>query len=226
MYILRKLFTSRKRKQNRRLARAAHNAEMHANKAAKAQEKAAQIVSNPANLVDEKKMEEAQKLSQKTQKSVQSSQHAAGQAEQQTKNISRTRKSVTTNPNGLDIKNQGAGDINVRKEGSNVVVHKKAPTKNGNTATTVKTTPSSSEVVVKKISKSGPSKVSTKTIETAAKKTQNTAEVAQKTTQKSKQLFKSAKNLMNTKVGKIAGGAALTGSALYGAKKLYDRGKE
>mgnify|MGYP003232907652 FL=1 len=111
-------FGARQRKQNRKLARSIHNAEMQANKAAKAQEKAAKIVSNPANLVDEKKMEEAQKLTKKAQKAVESSNRNAGQASQQVKNISKTRKSVATNPGGLEIKNQGAGDITVKKVGS------------------------------------------------------------------------------------------------------------
>lgn len=49
-------------------------------------------------------MEEAQKLTKKAQKAVESSNRNAGQASQQVKNISKTRKSVATNPGGLEIK--------------------------------------------------------------------------------------------------------------------------
>lgn len=219
-------FGARQRKQNRKLARSIHNAEMQANKATKAQEKAAKIVSNPANLVDEKKMEEAQKLTQKAQKAVESSNRNAGQASQQVKNISKTRKSVATNPGGLEIKNQGAGDITVKEEGGNVTAHKVAPKKNGQTTTTVKTTSTKPNVVVDKMTSKGPKKVSTEAVKKSAEKTQKVAEVAQKkTTKDSKKILNGAKKLMNTKAGKIAGGVALAG-AMIGAKKLYDHNKK
>lgn len=219
-------FGARQRKQNRKLARSIHNAEMQANKAAKAQEKAAKIVSNPANLVDEKKMEEAQKLTQKAQKAVESSNRNAGQASQQVKNISKTRKSVATNPGGLEIKNQGAGDITVKEEGGNVTAHKVAPKKNGQTTTTVKTISTKPNVVVDKMTSKGPKKVSTEAVKKSAEKTQKVAEVAQKTTKDSKKILNGAKKLMNTKAGKIAGGVALAGGAMIGAKKLYDYKKK
>lgn len=216
-------FGARQRKQNRKLARSIHNAEMQANKAAKAQEKAAKIVSNPANLVDEKKMEEAQKL---TQKAVESSNRNAGQASQQVKNISKTRKSVATNPGGLEIKNQGAGDITVKKEGGNVTAHKIASKKSGQTTTTVRTTSTKPDVVVDKMTSKGSKKVSTEAVKKSAEKTQKVAEVAQKTTKDSKKILNGAKKLMNTKAGKIAGGVALASGAMIGAKKLYDHKKK
>lgn len=227
-------FGARKRKQNRQLARSAHNAEMHANKAAKAQEKASKIVSNPSNLVDEKKMEEAQKLTQKAQKSVKASQHAAGQAAQQTKNIAKTRTSVSSS-GGLEIKNQGAGDMNIRKEGNNVTVHKKSPSKSGQTSVTAKVgkpaasktnAPIKSEVIVNKVTeKGGPKRITTEAVKKSAEKTQEVVEVAQETTKRSKQLLGQAKKVMNTKAGRIAGGIALAGGAALGAKKLYDKNK-
>ena len=210
-------FGARQRKQNRKLARSIHNAEMQANKAAKAQEKAAKIVSNPANLVDEKKMEEAQKLTQKAQKAVESSNRNAGQASQQVKNISKTRKSVATNPGGLEIKNQGAGDI---------TAHKIASKKSGQTTTTVRTTSTKPDVVVDKMTSKGSKKVSTEAVKKSAEKTQKVAEVAQKTTKDSKKILNGAKKLMNTKAGKIAGGVALASGAMIGAKKLYDHKKK
>ena len=219
-------FGARQRKQNRKLARSIHNAEMQANKAAKAQEKAAKIVSNPANLVDEKKMEEAQKLTQKAQKAVESSNRNAGQASQQVKNISKTRKSVATNPGGLEIKNQGAGDITVKKEGGNVTAHKIASKKSGQTTTTVRTTSTKPDVVVDKMTSKGSKKVSTEAVKKSAEKTQKVAEVAQKTTKDSKKILNGAKKLMNTKAGKIAGGVALASGAMIGAKKLYDHKKK
>lgn len=212
-------FGARQRKQNRKLARSIHNAEMQANKAAKAQEKAAKIVSNPANLVDEKKMEEAQKA-------VESSNRNAGQASQQVKNISKTRKSVATNPGGLEIKNQGAGDITVKKEGGNVTAHKIASKKSGQTTTTVRTTSTKPDVVVDKMTSKGSKKVSTEAVKKSAEKTQKVAEVAQKTTKDSKKILNGAKKLMNTKAGKIAGGVALASGAMIGAKKLYDHKKK
>lgn len=215
-------FGARQRKQNRKLARSIHNAEMQANKAAKAQEKAAKIVSNPANLVDEKKMEEAQKLTKKAQKAVESSNRNAGQASQQVKNISKTRKSVATNPGGLEIKNQGAGDITVKKEGGNVTAHKIASKKSGQTTTTVRTTSTKPDVVVDKMTSKG----STEAVKKSAEKTQKVAEVAQKTTKDSKKILNGAKKLMNTKAGKIAGGVALASGAMIGAKKLYDHKKK
>lgn len=218
-------FGARQRKQNRKLARSIHNAEMQANKAAKAQEKAAKIVSNPANLVDEKKMEEAQKLTQKAQKAVESSNRNAGQASQQVKNISKTRKSVATNPGGLEIKNQGAGDITVKKEGGNVTAYKIAPKKSGQTTTTVRTTSTKPDVVVDKMTSKGFKKVSTEAVKKSAEKTQKVAEVAQKT-KDSKKILNGAKKLMNTKAGKIAGGVALASGAMIGAKKLYDHKKK
>lgn len=225
-------FGARKRKQNRQLARSVHNTEMHANKAAKAQEKASKIVSNPLNLVDEKKMEEAQKLTQKAQKSVKASQHAAGQAAQQTKNIAKTRTSVSSS-GGLEIKNQGAGDMNIRKEGNNITVHKKSPSKSGQTSVTAKVgkpaasklnAPIKSEVIVNKVTeKGGPKRITTEAVKKSAEKTQEVAEVAQETTKRSKQLLGQAKKVMNTKAGRIAGGIALAGGAALGAKKLYDK---
>lgn len=212
-------FGARQRKQNRKLARSIHNAEMQANKAAK-------IVSNPANLVDEKKMEEAQKLTQKAQKAVESSNRNAGQASQQVKNISKTRKSVATNPGGLEIKNQGAGDITVKKEGDNVTAHKIASKKSGQTTTTVRTTSTKPDVVVDKMTSKGSKKVSTEAVKKSAEKTQKVAEVAQKTTKDSKKILNGAKKLMNTKAGKIAGGVALASGAMIGAKKLYDHKKK
>lgn len=212
-------FGARQRKQNRKLARSIHNAEMQANKAAK-------IVSNPANLVDEKKMEEAQKLTQKAQKAVESSNRNAGQASQQVKNISKTRKSVATNPGGLEIKNQGAGDITVKKEGGNVTAHKIASKKSGQTTTTVRTTSTKPDVVVDKMTSKGSKKVSTEAVKKSAEKTQKVAEVAQKTTKDSKKILNGAKKLMNTKAGKIAGGVALASGAMIGAKKLYDHKKK
>ena len=206
-------FGARQRKQNRKLARSIHNAEMQANKAAK-------IVSNPANLVDEKKMEEAQKLTQKAQKAVESSNRNAGQASQQVKNISKTRKSVATNPGGLEIKNQGAGDITVKKEGGNVTAHKIASKKSGQTTTTVRTTSTKPDVVVDKMTSKGSKKVSTEAVKKSAEKTQKVAEVAQKTTKDSKKILNGAKKLMNTKAGKIAGGVALASGAMIGAKKV------
>lgn len=211
-------FGARQRKQNRKLARSIHNAEMQANKAAK-------IVSNPANLVDEKKMEEAQKLTQKAQKAVESSNRNAGQASQQVKNISKTRKSVATNPGGLEIKNQGAGDITVKKEGGNVTAHKIASKKSGQTTTTVRTTSTKPDVVVDKMTSKGSKKVSTEAVKKSAEKTQKVAEVAQKT-KDSKKILNGAKKLMNTKAGKIAGGVALASGAMIGAKKLYDHKKK
>ena len=229
-------FGARQRKQNRKLARSIHNAEMQANKAAKAQEKAAKIVSNPANLVDEKKMEEAQKLTKKAQKAVESSNRNAGQASQQVKNISKTRKSVATNPRGLEIKNQGAGDMIVKKEGGNVTAHKIAPKKSGQIFTTVRTTSTKPDVVVDKLTSKGYKKVSTEAVKKSAEKTQKVAEVAQKTqkvaevaqktTKDSKKILNVAKKLMNTKAGKIAGGVALASGAMIGAKKLYDHKKK
>lgn len=218
-------FGARQRKQNRKLARSIHNAEMQANKAAKAQEKA-KIVSNPANLVDGKKMEEAQKLTKKAQKAVESSNRNAGQASQQVKNISKTRKSVATNPGGLEIKNQGAGDITVKKEGGNVTAHKIASKKSGQTTTTVRTTSTKPDVVVDKMTSKGSKKVSTEAVKKSAEKTQKVAEVAQKTTKDSKKILNGAKKLMNTKAGKIAGGVALASGAMIGAKKLYDHKKK
>lgn len=212
-------FGARQRKQNRKLARSIHNAEMQANKAAK-------IVSNPANLVDEKKMEEAQKLTQKAQKAVESSNRNAGQASQQVKNISKTRKSVATNPGGLEIKNQGAGDITVKKEGGNVTAHKIASKKSGQTTTTVRTTSTKPDVVVDKMTSKGSKKVSTEAVKKSAEKTQKVAEVAQKTTKDPKKILNGAKKLMNTKAGKIAGGVALASGAMIGAKKLYDHKKK
>lgn len=212
-------FGARQRKQNRKLARSIHNAEMQANKAAK-------IVSNPANLVDEKKMEEAQKLTQKAQKAVESSNRNAGQASQQVKNISKTRKSVATNPGGLEIKNQGAGDITVKKEGGNVTAHKIASKKSGQTTTTVRTTSTKPDVVVDKMTSKGSKKVSTEAVKKSAEKTQKVAEVAQKTTKDSKKILNGAKKLMNTKADKIAGGVALASGAMIGAKKLYDHKKK
>lgn len=212
-------FGARQRKQNRKLARSIHNAEMQANKAAK-------IVSNPANLVDEKKMEEAQKLTKKAQKAVESSNRNAGQASQQVKNISKTRKSVATNPGGLEIKNQGAGDITVKKEGGNVTAHKIASKKSGQTTTTVRTTSTKPDVVVDKMTSKGSKKVSTEAVKKSAEKTQKVAEVAQKTTKDSKKILNGAKKLMNTKAGKIAGGVALASGAMIGAKKLYDHKKK
>lgn len=212
-------FGARQRKQNRKLARSIHNAEMQANKAAK-------IVSNPANLVDEKKMEEAQKLTQKAQKAVESSNRNAGQASQQVKNISKTRKSVATNPGGLEIKNQGAGDITVKKEGGNVTAHKIASKKSGQTTTTVRTTSTKPDVVVDNMTSKGSKKVSTEAVKKSAEKTQKVAEVAQKTTKDSKKILNGAKKLMNTKAGKIAGGVALASGAMIGAKKLYDHKKK
>ena len=190
------------------------------------QEKAAKIVSNPANLVDEKKMEEAQKLTQKAQKAVESSNRNAGQASQQVKNISKTRKSVATNPGGLEIKNQGAGDITVKKEGGNVTAHKIAPKKSGQTTTTVRTTSTKPDVVVDKMTSKGSKKVSTEAVKKSAEKTQKVAEVAQKTTKDPKKILNGAKKLMNTKAGKIAGGVALASGAMIGAKKLYDHKKK
>lgn len=212
-------FGARQRKQNRKLARSIHNAEMQANKAAK-------IVSNPANLVDEKKMEEAQKLTKKAQKAVESSNRNADQASQQVKNISKTRKSVATNPGGLEIKNQGAGDITVKKEGGNVTAHKIASKKSGQTTTTVRTTSTKPDVVVDKMTSKGSKKVSTEAVKKSAEKTQKVAEVAQKTTKDSKKILNGAKKLMNTKAGKIAGGVALASGAMIGAKKLYDHKKK
>lgn len=212
-------FGARQRKQNRKLARSIHNAEMQANRAAK-------IVSNPANLVDEKKMEEAQKLTKKAQKAVESSNRNADQASQQVKNISKTRKSVATNPGGLEIKNQGAGDITVKKEGGNVTAHKIASKKSGQTTTTVRTTSTKPDVVVDKMTSKGSKKVSTEAVKKSAEKTQKVAEVAQKTTKDSKKILNGAKKLMNTKAGKIAGGVALASGAMIGAKKLYDHKKK
>lgn len=185
-------FGARQRKQNRKLARSIHNAEMQANKAAK-------IVSNPANLVDEKKMEEAQKLTKKAQKAVESSNRNAGQASQQVKNISKTRKSVATNPGGLEIKNQGAGDITVKKEGGNVTAHKIASKKSGQTTTTVRTTSTKPDVVVDKMTSKGSKKVSTEAVKKSAEKTQKVAEVAQKTTKDSKKILNGAKKLYDHK---------------------------
>lgn len=205
-------FGARQRKQNRKLARSIHNAEMQANKA--------------ANLVDEKKMEEAQKLTKKAQKAVESSNRNADQASQQVKNISKTRKSVATNPGGLEIKNQGAGDITVKKEGGNVTAHKIASKKSGQTTTTVRTTSTKPDVVVDKMTSKGSKKVSTEAVKKSAEKTQKVAEVAQKTTKDSKKILNGAKKLMNTKAGKIAGGVALASGAMIGAKKLYDHKKK
>lgn len=190
-------FGARQRKQNRKLARSIHNAEMQANKAAKAQEKA-----------------------------VESSNRNAGQASQQVKNISKTRKSVATNPGGLEIKNQGAGDITVKKEGGNVTAHKIASKKSGQTTTTVRTTSTKPDVVVDKMTSKGSKKVSTEAVKKSAEKTQKVAEVAQKTTKDSKKILNGAKKLMNTKAGKIAGGVALASGAMIGAKKLYDHKKK
>lgn len=167
-------------------------------------------------------MEEAQKLTQKAQKAVESSNRNAGQASQQVKNISKTRKSVATNPGGLEIKNQGAGDITVKKEGGNVTAHKIASKKSGQTTTTVRTTSTKPDVVVDKMTSKGSKKVSTE----AVKKSQKVAEVAQKTTKDSKKILNGAKKLMNTKAGKIAGGVALASGAMIGAKKLYDHKKK
>lgn len=171
-------------------------------------------------------MEEAQKLTKKAQKAVESSNCNAGQASQQVKNISKTRKSVATNPGGLEIKNQGAGDITVKKEGGNVTAHKIASKKSGQTTTTVRTTSTKPDVVVDKMTPKGSKKVSTEAVKKSAEKTQKVAEVAQKTTKDSKKILNGAKKLMNTKAGKIAGGVALAGGAMIGAKKLYDHKKK
>ena len=174
----------------------------------------------------QKKMEEAQKLTQKAQKAVESSNRNAGQASQQVKNISKTRKSVATNPGGLEIKNQGAGDITVKKEGGNVTAHKIASKKSGQTTTTVRTTSTKPDVVIDKMTSKGSKKVSTEAVKKSAEKTQKVAEVAQKTTKDSKKILNGAKKLMNTKAGKIAGGVALASGAMIGAKKLYDHKKK
>lgn len=164
--------------------------------------------------------------SKKAQKAVESSNRNADQASQQVKNISKTRKSVATNPGGLEIKNQGAGDITVKKEGGNVTAHKIASKKSGQTTTTVRTTSTKPDVVVDKMTSKGSKKVSTEAVKKSAEKTQKVAEVAQKTTKDSKKILNGAKKLMNTKAGKIAGGVALASGAMIGAKKLYDHKKK
>lgn len=145
-----KEFGAHKRKQNRKLERSLHNAEMHANRAAKAEAKASKIVSNPLNLVDENKMAEAENLAKKSQKAAAASKHSAKQAADTVKNISKTRKSVNAD-SGLNIKNQGGGDINIgRDKSGSVTATRYSNPKSGNSRVKVVSTPTNNLDISKK----------------------------------------------------------------------------
>ena len=230
-----KEFGAHKRKQNRKLERALHNSEMHANRAAKAEAKAAKIVSNPANLVDESKMKEAQAAAVKAQKASAASKNSAQQAADITKKISKTRKSVNTEA-GLTIKNQGSESINVKRNtnsGQVNAIRQSAP-KSGKSNVKVSATPTNNVDAPKNSTIKNPKtgkpeafvqsktnvevstpkgKVNVSKVEAKAKTTENIAKVAEDTTKKTKGVFKSAKGLIKNNP-KMAKGAAIGTAAL------------
>ena len=148
MYIRRKVFSriqdengeiklfAKTRKQNRKLARAQHNSEMHTNKAAKKAKKAQEAVLKGD-------LEQAEVLTKSAEKANRAAQIDANRAADEVAKISKTRKSAVTNPEGLKISNQGAGELVVSKQGDVVT---KAPKSSGQSTSTVKVTRKSSPV--------------------------------------------------------------------------------
>lgn len=119
-------FSAHKRKQNRKVAAAQHNAEMHTNKAAKKVKEAQEALMKG-------EVEKAETLTKSAEKANRAAQIDANRAADEVTKIAKTRKSIVNNPDGLKISNQGAGEMVVKKQGDVVSVSKIT---NGGTVTT------------------------------------------------------------------------------------------
>lgn len=110
-------FSAHKRKQNRRVAAAQHNAEMHTNKAAKKVKEAQEALMKG-------EVEKAEALTKSAEKANRAAQIDANRAADEVTKIAKTRKSIVNNPDGLKISNQGAGEMVVKKQGGVVSISK------------------------------------------------------------------------------------------------------
>lgn len=126
-------FSAHKRKQNRRIAAAQHNAEMHANKAAKKTNKAIVEAAN-GNL------EKAEILNKSAERLNRAAQIDSTRVADEITKASRQRKSIATNPEGLIISNQGAGDLVVKAQDGTVTSTMKSPKSSGQSSSVVKVT--------------------------------------------------------------------------------------
>lgn len=199
-----KEYSAHKRKQNRKIARATQNAEMHANRAAKKADKAAKELMK-GNL------EQAEALSKSAQKQVRASNIAANQGADVVKRAAKQRSSIATEK-GLVIGNQGAGDMKVKASNSSVVMEKTAPKASGANKVRVNTGSTSAPKTVIKDA-AGKTKVNTSIVSAKAKATEAAA--------------KAGKFLKKNKKAVIAGtlGAGLIAGGTIAAKKIHDKKK-
>lgn len=117
-------FSAHKRKQNRRIAAAQHNAEMQANRAAKKANKAIVEAAN-GNL------EKAEILNKSAERLNRASQIDSTRVTDEITKASRQRKSIVTNPEGLAISNQGAGNMIVNSKDGVVSATRVTPEQSG-----------------------------------------------------------------------------------------------
>ena len=204
-----------KRKQNRRMAAASHNAEMHANRANKKANKA-----NKALLKGN--LEQAEQLNATAEKSLRAAKIDSNRVADEVVKASKQRKSISNTPAGLAISNQGAGNMVVSKnEVGNVRTVRVSPKKSGNivTTTTANKVPTD-KVVSKEVAKQS-AKVSPKVIVENTKSTGKTIKtstdlVAKKVgrTKKAIDFGKSVKGLSpKAKIALGLGTAAVVGGA-------------
>lgn len=125
-------FSAHKRKQNRRIAAAQHNAEMHANKAAKKANKAIVEAAN-GNL------EKAEILNKSAERLNRAAQIDSTRVADEITKASRQRKSIVTNPEGLAISNQGAGNMIVNSKDGVVSTTRVTPEQSGAIKVSTKT---------------------------------------------------------------------------------------
>lgn len=199
-----KEYSAHKRKQNRKIARATQNAEMHANRAAKKADKAAKELIK-GNLG------QAEILSKSAEKQVKASHIAAAQGSDFVKKAANQRSSIKT-AEGLSIGNQGVGEMKVKAGNGTVVMEKTAPKASGASKVKVSTGSTSAPKTVVKDA-AGNTKVNTNTVRVKAKSTGTAAKVG--------------KFLKKNKKAVIAGtvGAGLLTAGTIAAKKVRDKQK-
>lgn len=199
-----KEYSAHKRKQNRKIARATQNAEMHANRAAKKADKAAKELIK-GNL------DQAEILSKSAEKQVKASHIAAAQGSDFVKKAANQRPSIKT-AEGLSIGNQGVGEMKVKASNGSVVMEKTAPKASGANKVKINTGSTSAPKIVIKDA-AGKTKVNTDMVSTKVKATNAMA--------------KAGKFLKKNKKAVVAGtvGAGLIAAGTIAAKKVQDKKK-
>lgn len=208
-------FSAHKRKQNRRIAAAQHNAEMQANRAAKKAKKATEELL-------EGNIEAAESLNKSAEKHTRAAQNNSNRVADEVTKASRQRKSIATNPEGLTISNQGAGDLVVKSQDGAVTSTMKSPKSSGQSSSVVKVTRKTS---TPKAKVGFDAKAPEVIIETPKGKKISTEQVSKKIMNNEK-MIKAGKFLEKNKKPLMIAAAATTAATLGGvAYKKYKDNK-